>query len=117
MLLRFARERHDPLRSEETARSATMKERVSTIAIGVMLILLAIVAWVLASYQLYKQEGPDTATPGLIVSAASLSFMFFLWYWKTKTAVALNSSTMHADAKCSLGCIWLSVVLLVNKIK
>lgn len=56
-------------------------------------------------YRLAHHEEPDTAVPGLIIAALSLSFMFCLWKYKLKAAKIVNSKTLEADAQCSLGCI------------
>ena len=58
------------------------KERMSTIVIGVLLILLACSAILSSIYRLVAHESPETAVPGMIIALASLSFMFFLWYYK-----------------------------------
>jgi hypothetical protein len=92
------------------------KERQFTLSIGVLLILLATSALVVAILNLTFEKGPEAALSGLIVASASLSFMFGLWATKVYAAVALDSSVLLADAACSLGCIQLSVVLLFSSI-
>lgn len=67
-----------------------------------------------SSLKLHERETPDTALPGLIISCTSLSFMFFLWYYKVKASVLLNSATLEADAACSFSCISLSFILLIG---
>lgn len=52
----------------------------------------------------------------MVISAASLSFMYFLYYYKIKAARILNSKVLEADANCSLGCIHLSVTLFSGSI-
>jgi divalent metal cation (Fe/Co/Zn/Cd) transporter len=73
-------------------------ERISTIIIGVLLCCLAVSATSGAIVRLVKGEEPDTAVPGLVVSLASLSFMYFLWHYKLKAAKICNSKTLEADA-------------------
>ena len=89
-------------------------ERRATFAIGILFLLLSLNVFGNSGYQLWNKGSPDTTLPGIIVSLLSLSFMFFLWRMKQKVALGLNSSTVMADARCSLACIKLSFVLLVG---
>lgn len=91
-------------------------ERRATFAIGVLFLVLSVNVFGNSLYQLFNKGTPDTTLPGVIVSLVSLSFMFFLWKMKEKVAVSLNSSTIKADARCSLACIKLSGVLLTGSL-
>lgn len=91
-------------------------ERRATFAIGILFLVLSLNVFGNSFYQLYNKGTPGTTLPGVIVSVVSLSFMFFLWKMKEKVAVSLNSSTIMADAKCSLACIKLSGVLLAGSL-
>jgi divalent metal cation (Fe/Co/Zn/Cd) transporter len=73
-------------------------ERKSTIIIGFLLIVLALSAMATAAHRLWNKEFPDTAVPGMVIAALSLSFMFFLWHYKLKAAKILNSKTLESDA-------------------
>ena len=90
------------------------RERIATIAIGVLLCALALGTVVGGSIRLKKKEAPDDTVLGIVISSISISFMFFLWWAKVKASVILDSRTMEADAACSFGCISLSVVLLIG---
>lgn len=47
-----------------------------------------------------NSKGPDSSLPGLIISGISISFMFFLYYFKLKAANLLNKNkTLLADGK------------------
>jgi divalent metal cation (Fe/Co/Zn/Cd) transporter len=81
-----------------------------------LFLLLAIGALAGGAIQLRQHSHPETTLPGLIVSALSLSFMFFLWKAKRNVGQALGSSTVMKDAACSLACIQLSVVLLAGSL-
>jgi Zn finger protein HypA/HybF involved in hydrogenase expression len=94
--------------------SATMRERFSTFSIGMLLLALGLLAVALAIYNLVNLKKPETTTPGIIISCASLSFMFSLYFAKLYVAIVLDSSTLEKDAACSLGCIKLSFVLLLG---
>ncbi len=89
-------------------------ERRATFAIGVLFFLLSLNVFGNSGYQLWHKGSPDTTLPGILVSLVSLSFMFFLWRMKQSVALGLNSSTVMADARCSLACIKLSFVLLIG---
>lgn len=90
------------------------RERLATRGIGMLLLLLTGVVLVNSCLRLYNHISPDTALPGIIISVASLSFMFYLYFAKIKVATELNSKALKSDAMCSLVCIWLSVVLLAG---
>eukprot|EP01137_Pigoraptor_chileana_P034959 Opistho-2@28264 len=92
------------------------RERTCARVIGAFLCLLALTALGGAIYRLVLGGEPSTGLPGLLVSVASLSFMFFLYYFKTKAANKLNSMTIRKDALCSLGCIQLSIVLFIGSL-
>lgn len=91
-------------------------ERRATLAIGILFVLLSLSVFGNSIYQLLHKAHPVTTVPGTIISVLSLSFMFFLWRQKFKVGFALNSSTVMADAQCSLACIKLSFVLLIGSL-
>lgn len=84
--------------------------------IGIVLVILSISAIASSCHRLYTKSYPDTAVPGMVIALLSLSFMFFLWYYKLKAAKVLNSKTLEADANCSKGCITLSTTLLAGSL-
>ncbi|MCM2304195.1 MAG: cation transporter [Elusimicrobia bacterium] len=90
------------------------RERRATLGIGVLFVLLAAGTAAGALAQLRAGGRPETTLPGLVISAASLSFMFYLWRAKLAVARALDSCTVLKDADCSLACITLSGVLLAG---
>ena len=106
------------LRSEEGvgAGLSTDRERVGTLGIGALFLLLALGTAASSIWQLNAGRRPDTTLPGLAISSLSLSFMFFLWRSKRKAALALDSATVAKDADCSLACIKLSGVLFAGSI-
>lgn len=90
------------------------RERRATMGIGVLFVLLAAGTAAAALAQLRAGGRPETTVPGLVISVASLSFMFYLWRAKRAVAKGLDSCTALKDADCSLACIKLSVVLLTG---
>ena len=65
-----------------------------------------------AALNIYQQHRPEATLPGVIISALSISFMWFLIHHKTKVGTVLNSAAILADAACSKACVYLSLVLL-----
>ncbi|HXH30835.1 MAG TPA: cation transporter [Bacteriovoracaceae bacterium] len=91
-------------------------ERRATFLIGLLFILLGFSVVGTAGYALYTGSHPETTKAGIVISVLSLSFMFFLWRSKAEIGIKMNSSTVMADAKCSLACIKLSVILFVGSL-
>ena len=92
------------------------REKRATLGIGILFLLLAILTGVASFIQLKSGSHPDTTIPGIVISALSLSFMYFLWSSKMKIGKALNSATVMKDADCSLACIKLSAVLFIGSL-
>ncbi len=92
------------------------RERRATLTIGGLFLLLAVSTAAVSALQLWSRSHPTTTLPGLIIAVLSLSFMFFLWSAKKRTAAVLGSATLESDAACSLACIQLSSVLLVGSL-
>lgn len=92
------------------------RERRATLGIGALFLLLAAGTAAGALMQLRAGGRPETTMPGLVIAAASLSFMFYLWRAKREVAKGLDSCTVLKDADCSLACIKLSGVLLAGSV-
>jgi divalent metal cation (Fe/Co/Zn/Cd) transporter len=96
---------------------AAVDERVEQTAIrlvGVSLVVLAAYVTYEATIALYYNEPPERSVVGLIVAGVSLFFMPVLYLLKRRTAKALKSRSLAADAKQTLACVMLSVALLVG---
>lgn len=91
-------------------------ERKATFYIGLLFVVLSISVTGNAGYELVNRHHPETTIAGVIVSVLSLSFMFFLWRKKAEVGFKMNSSTVMADAHCSLACIKLSVILFFGSV-
>jgi len=81
--------------------------------------LVAYTFFILGVYVLYESikklvitEVPEPSLFGIIIAIVSLIFMPVLFFIKVRTARALNSSSLMADAKETLACALLSVALL-----
>lgn len=92
------------------------RERRAALGIGVLFVALALGTAAGALFQLASRQHPETTVPGLLVSAASLGFMFWLWKSKRAAASALDSRTLEGDAACSRVCIQLSLVLFAGSL-
>lgn len=83
--------------------------------------LVAITFFILAVYVLYESirklylhEKPESSLFGIIIAIVSMIVMPVLFYAKLKTGKALNSSSLIADSKETLACVFLSVALLIG---
>lgn len=99
--------------SDESIRDLA-KERTATLGIGILFGLLSVITGATAVFRFVSGQGPQSTLAGVIISLLSLSFMFYLWKAKESIARKLDSATMMSDARCSLACIKLSVILLLG---
>lgn len=96
--------------------TAKKRERTATRWISALLLVLTAGTVLGATLQLASGRHPDSSLPSLVISLLSLGFMAFLWRAKLTAARALDSRTLALDARCSLGCIQLSLVLLAGSL-
>ncbi len=83
--------------------------------------LVAYTFFILGAYVLYESakklwlhEIPTPSLLGIVIAVISLIVMPILFYMKYKTGRLLNSSSLIADARETLACVFLSVALLVG---
>ena len=107
MIWRFSQRDKDPEEEERIERRATR--------------LVAYTFFILGAYVLYESvkklvvsEIPEPSLLGIIIAIVSLIIMPILFYMKYKTAKALNSSSLIADAKETLACMFLLMALLLG---
>jgi hypothetical protein len=67
-----------------------------------------------AIVNIWQQHKPDTTFWGIVVSLASIFFMWLLTHFKAKVGKALDSPAILADVACSKTCLNLSLVLLLT---
>ena len=103
-------------RAPGCASTQKSRERRATRWISGLFLALASATAFGAVAQIASHGHPDSTVPALIVSAVSLSIMFFLWRAKHATAVALDSKALAMDAACSRACIQLSGVLFAGSV-
>ena len=92
------------------------RERRAGIAVAVLLVLLGVGTIIGSGWLLWTRQHPESTLAGGIIAAVSLSFMFWLWRAKLTAAAVLGSATLRQDAACALGCIALSVTLLIGSV-
>jgi divalent metal cation (Fe/Co/Zn/Cd) transporter len=106
LIWRFGRDR------DEARRAAA--ERMSLRIVGLCFIGLAAYVAYDSGLALIRGEAPERSIPGIVIALASLAAMPLLAKAKRKVASAIASSAMHADARQTDFCTYLSVILLVG---
>lgn len=106
------------LNAELRGRSAEASERLERIAskiAGVLLLLLAAYVTIDAGRRLlgFGVEARESFL-GILLTSVSLVVMPFLGWSKLRTARALNSRALRADAYETIACAWLSLTTLVG---
>jgi divalent metal cation (Fe/Co/Zn/Cd) transporter len=93
--------------SEET------EQRASKIA-GALLLALAAYVVATAAYGLWRGEGQQFSTLGLIVTGLAIPTMYLLAKAKIRVADQIGSRALRADAVESITCGYLAAVVLVG---
>ena len=94
---------------------AERRERNERIALRIVLLcFLALAAYVACESlgDLIRQKAPRHSIPGIVLACVSLIVMPLLSRAKRTVASALGSAAMHADARQTDFCVYLSVILL-----
>ena len=91
-------------------------ERKLTLFVGTLLILFCIFAIAGGSFRLIQREPPASTFWGIVIGGVCIVVMIFIYYFKVKAAVILNSSALMSDAACSFGCTKLSTVLFLGSV-
>jgi divalent metal cation (Fe/Co/Zn/Cd) transporter len=89
-------------------------EKLSLKIVGVCFITLAAYVACEAAFDLVRKTPPEQSIPGIVLACISLVAMPILSRAKKKVGLALDSSAMHADAKQTEFCMYLSAILLVG---
>jgi divalent metal cation (Fe/Co/Zn/Cd) transporter len=90
------------------------RERTAIRLVGASLIVLAMYVAYDAATALYYGDPPERSVVGIVIAAVSLLVMPTLYLLKRRTADALQSKSLAADAKQTLACLLLSVALLIG---
>ncbi len=89
-------------------------ERKALRIVGFCFLALAAYVTYESAVDLWSRKAPDRSIPGIILACVSLIAMPVLSRAKRKIGAALNSAAMHADARQTEFCAYLSAILLVG---
>jgi divalent metal cation (Fe/Co/Zn/Cd) transporter len=92
--------------------SRQRREKLSLRIVGICFIALAIYITYEALSDLISKAAPKHSLPGIVLACVSLVVMPLLSRAKRKVGRALGSAAMHADAKQTEFCTYLSAILL-----
>ena len=84
--------------------------------VGLCCLLLAVYIAFESGNDLWFKRAPEQSIPGIVLACVSLVVMPLLSRSKRKVGHALNSAAVHADAKQTQFCTYLSMILLVGLI-
>ncbi len=87
-------------------------ERLALRIVGVCFVVLAAYIAYESIGDLTRRQAPAHSIPGIVLACVSLLVMPLLARAKRKIATGLGSAAMHADAKQTDFCVYLSTVLL-----
>ena len=91
-----------------------LNERRALKIVGACFLLLAAYVTYESALDLWSRRAPEHSIPGIILACVSLIVMPLLSRAKRKVGVALGSAAMHADAKQTEFCTYLSAILLTG---
>jgi len=101
---------------DANVRDRERSERRALRIVGLCFLLLAFYIAFQSGSDLWYKRAPEHSIPGIILACVSLAVMPLLSRSKRKVGHALNSAAMHADAKQTQFCTYLSAILLVGLI-
>jgi divalent metal cation (Fe/Co/Zn/Cd) transporter len=91
-----------------------LNERRALRIVGVCFLLLAAYITYESVLDLWSRRAPEQSIPGIVLACGSLVVMPLLSRAKRKVGHALGSAAMHADAKQTEFCTYLSAILLAG---
>jgi divalent metal cation (Fe/Co/Zn/Cd) transporter len=89
-------------------------EKLALRIVGACFLLLAVYISYDSISDLWSKRAPEHSVAGIILACASLVVMPILSRAKRKVGRALGSAAMHADAKQTEFCTYLSAILLLG---
>jgi divalent metal cation (Fe/Co/Zn/Cd) transporter len=90
------------------------REKLSLRIVGVCFLALAAYVGYESISDLARRKAPEHSIPGIILACVSLVVMPLLSRAKKKVGSELGSAAMHADAKQTDFCVYLSAILLLG---
>jgi len=100
-------------RSADELRTESIERRAQRLVAGSLLFLAAYIT-IDAVLALARREHPEPSPVGVTLAAISLVVMWLLAREKRRTAIALGSRAMEADAFQTTACWWLSLIVLAG---
>jgi divalent metal cation (Fe/Co/Zn/Cd) transporter len=101
-------------RADTDAEAIGSVERRAQRLVGLSLFGLAAFVVLDALKTLIAQEHPEPSAVGIAVTGLSIGVMYWLARAKRRTAIALGSRAMEADAFQTTACWWLSLIVLAG---
>ena len=101
---------------DANVRDRTRNEKRALRIVGLCFLLLAVYIAFESGSDLWFRRAPERSIPGIVLACVSLVAMPLLSRSKRKVGYALISAAMHADAKQTQFCTYLSAILLVGLI-
>jgi divalent metal cation (Fe/Co/Zn/Cd) transporter len=89
-------------------------EKLSLRIVGVCFLALAVYVAYESTSDLLSRKQPEHSIPGIALACVSLIVMPLLSRAKKKVGNSLSSAAMHADAKQTDFCVYLSAILLAG---
>lgn len=89
-------------------------ERLSLNVVGSCFLALALYITYESATDLLSKKAPEHSIPGIVLACVSLVVMPLLSRAKRRVGCALGSAAMHADAKQTEFCTYLSAILLAG---
>jgi divalent metal cation (Fe/Co/Zn/Cd) transporter len=99
---------------DANVRKRERNEELSLRIVGVCFLALAAYVGYESVSDLVSKKAPEHSIPGIILACVSLVVMPLLSRAKKKVGNELGSAAMHADAKQTDFCVYLSVILLLG---
>jgi divalent metal cation (Fe/Co/Zn/Cd) transporter len=91
-----------------------LNERQALRIVGACFLLVAAYITYESALDLWSRRAPEHSIPGIILACVSLTVMPLLSRAKRRVGRALGSAAMHADAKQTEFCTYLSAILLAG---
>jgi divalent metal cation (Fe/Co/Zn/Cd) transporter len=100
--------------TDADAQTRERNERVSLRMVGVLFLALALYVTYESISDLTRRTAPENSLPGIVLACVSLVVMPLLSHKKKKVGRELASAAMHADARQTDFCVYLSAILLIG---
>ena len=100
--------------ADRSAEDEDHRERKAAKLVGWTFFILGAYVAYESVHNLWTGERPEPSILGIVIAIVSLITMPTLWWAKVRTAKALGSRSLSADAKQTMACTMLSAALLIG---